>query len=217
VGLRGIRIQNIVGELNGEKIDVVAWSPEPGALIANALNPAQILGVELNRAEGVATVTVPDRQLSLAIGKEGQNVRLAAKLTGWRIDIKSASVVEAERVAAEAEQAAARPAVADVAVAVEAVGAAVGGLPGSSGRVPEPVSVGLAVEAVSLPQAAAPAPVEKVSVRFAEDLLSTAKSEPKKKKKKGSTGKESDEDIAARRLRRAGAGADYSADEDEEF
>jgi N utilization substance protein A len=97
VGLRGIRIQNIVGELNGEKIDVVAWSSEPGAFIANALNPAQILGVELSRGEGVATVTVPDRQLSLAIGKEGQNVRLAAKLTGWRIDIKSASVVEAER------------------------------------------------------------------------------------------------------------------------
>jgi N utilization substance protein A len=218
VGLRGIRIQNIVGELNGEKIDVVAWSPEPGAFIANALNPAQILGVELSRADGVATVTVPDRQLSLAIGKEGQNVRLAAKLTGWRIDIKSASVVEAERVAAEAEQAAARPPIEEVAVAAEVVAAGVGELVGPKGRVSEPVSAGVIPEAISLAPAAAPPSIEKVSVRFAEDILSPAKSaEPKKKKKKGSTGKESDEDIAARRLRRAGAGADYSADEDEEF
>jgi transcription termination/antitermination protein NusA len=100
VGLRGIRIQNIVNELNGEKIDVVMWDKEPAAFIANALSPAQITRVTLNHTEGVANVTVPDRQLSLAIGKEGQNVRLAAKLTGWRIDIKSASEVEAAKAAA---------------------------------------------------------------------------------------------------------------------
>ncbi|MFC2034691.1 transcription termination factor NusA [Chloroflexota bacterium] len=97
VGLRGIRIQNIVSELNGEKIDVVMWSPDTSVFVANALSPAQILSVELNEKEGIATVVVPDRQLSLAIGKEGQNVRLAAKLTEWRIDIKSASVAEAEK------------------------------------------------------------------------------------------------------------------------
>ncbi len=97
VGLRGIRIQNIVNELNGEKIDVVLWNPDVAAFIASALSPAQILQVELNEEEGVAVVVVPDRQLSLAIGKEGQNARLSAKLAGWRIDIKSASVYEEEQ------------------------------------------------------------------------------------------------------------------------
>ena len=97
VGLRGIRIQNIVNELNGEKIDVVAWNKEIPAFIANALSPAQVLNVELNG--DIATVVVPDKHLSLAIGKDGQNARLAAKLTGWRIEIKSASVAEAEKAA----------------------------------------------------------------------------------------------------------------------
>ena len=75
------------------------WDKDAPAFIANALSPAQILNVELDKEEETATVVVPDKQLSLAIGKEGQNVRLAAKLTGWRIDIKSASDAEAERVA----------------------------------------------------------------------------------------------------------------------
>jgi transcription termination/antitermination protein NusA len=97
VGLRGIRIQNIVNELNGEKIDVVAWNKEIPTFIANSLSPAQVLNVELNN--DIATVVVPDKHLSLAIGKDGQNARLAAKLTGWRIDIKSASVAEAEKAA----------------------------------------------------------------------------------------------------------------------
>ncbi len=105
VGLRGIRIQNIVNELNGEKIDVVLWDPDVAAFIASALSPAQILQVELNEEEGVAVVVVPDRQLSLAIGKEGQNARLSAKLAGWRIDIKSASVYEEELAELEREKA----------------------------------------------------------------------------------------------------------------
>mgnify|MGYP005856349903 CR=1 FL=1 len=88
VGMRGVRIQNIVNELGNEKIDVVLWHPEPTAFIANALSPAQVIGVEISEADKTATVMVPERQLSLAIGKEGQNARLAAKLTGWRIDIK---------------------------------------------------------------------------------------------------------------------------------
>jgi len=97
VGLRGIRIQNIVNELSGEKIDVVQWSDDPRTFIANALSPAQVLSVTPNAEETTALVKVPDKHLSLAIGKEGQNVRLAAKLTGWRIDIKSASEMEAEK------------------------------------------------------------------------------------------------------------------------
>ncbi len=90
VGIRGVRIQNIVNELNGEKIDVVQWSLDPAVFVENALSPASVVSVRLNEADKTATVTVPERQLSLAIGREGQNARLAAKLTGWRIDIKSA-------------------------------------------------------------------------------------------------------------------------------
>jgi N utilization substance protein A len=90
VGIRGVRIQNIVNELNGEKIDVVQWSLDPAIFVENALSPATVVSVKLNEADKTATVTVPERQLSLAIGREGQNARLAAKLTGWRIDIKSA-------------------------------------------------------------------------------------------------------------------------------
>ena len=107
VGMRGVRIQNIVNELNGEKIDVVQWSADPKEFIANALSPAQVVEVQLREDEHAATVIVPDKQLSLAIGKEGQNVRLAAKLSGWRIDIKSASaLLDEERAAAEARDAA---------------------------------------------------------------------------------------------------------------
>jgi N utilization substance protein A len=107
VGMRGVRIQNIVNELNGEKIDVVQWSSDPKDFIANALSPAQVVEVQLREDEHAATVIVPDKQLSLAIGKEGQNVRLAAKLSGWRIDIKSASaLLDEERAAAEARDAA---------------------------------------------------------------------------------------------------------------
>jgi transcription termination/antitermination protein NusA len=94
VGVRGGRIQNIVSELNGEKIDVVQWNTEVGTFIANSLSPAKVMNVLLSDDPDIgktATVIVPDRQLSLAIGKEGQNARLAAKLTGWRIDIKSAT------------------------------------------------------------------------------------------------------------------------------
>lgn len=106
VGLRGIRIQNIVNELNGEKIDVIEWHSDPASFIASALSPAQVVSVSINSEDKAATVIVPDRQLSLAIGKEGQNARLAARLTGWRIDIKSASTAEAEAEAeAEVEEA----------------------------------------------------------------------------------------------------------------
>lgn len=89
VGNRGIRVQNVVNELNNEKIDIVEWSKEPDVFIANSLSPAKVKDVIVNEEEKSARVVVEDSQLSLAIGKEGQNVRLAAKLTNWKIDIKS--------------------------------------------------------------------------------------------------------------------------------
>ena len=88
IGIRGNRIQSIVNELQGEKIDIVSWDPDPRAFIANSLSPSEPVQVELVEPEQTAVVVVPDRQLSLAIGKEGQNTRLAARLTGWRLDIK---------------------------------------------------------------------------------------------------------------------------------
>ncbi len=102
VGLRGIRIQNIVNELHGEKIDVVQWQKESGQYIARALGPSSVMRVEMNEATKSAIAVVPDHQLSLAIGKEGQNARLAAKLTGWRVDIKSNVEMDAIDAAAEA-------------------------------------------------------------------------------------------------------------------
>ena len=91
VGAKGVRIQNVINELNGEKIDVIEWDEDPSIFIASALLPAQILAVDIKEDERFAEVIVPDDQLSLAIGKAGQNARLAAKLTNWKIDIKSES------------------------------------------------------------------------------------------------------------------------------
>ena len=228
VGLRGIRIQNIVNELNGEKIDVVLWNPDASVFIASALSPAQIVSVELDNSEGIATVVVPDKQLSLAIGKEGQNARLAAKLSGWRVDIKSASVFEAEREErvkqlAETEE---------EAVAVEEA------LPAEVVVEPEPAVVSVEVEegevkeeveeeeeAVPVPSLDTAQPIpfepkvteEKFELRFAEDILSSGPHKPesksKKKKKKSAQAKERGEDgIRLKRVRRE---VDTFSDEDE--
>ena len=89
VGQKGVRIQNIINELNGEKIDVIEWNPDPAIYISAALLPAKVMAVDIKEEEKFAQVIVPDDQLSLAIGKAGQNARLAAKLTNWKIDIKS--------------------------------------------------------------------------------------------------------------------------------
>ena len=97
VGLRGIRIQNVVNELLGEKIDVVDWSEDPKVLITNSLSPATVSNVSINPDDSSATVTVPKKQLSLAIGKEGQNARLAAKLTLWKIDVQAEEEVIIEQ------------------------------------------------------------------------------------------------------------------------
>ncbi len=96
VGPRGIRVQAVVDELNGEKIDIVEWSEDPAVFVSNALSPAKVISVKIFKEEGIAQVIVPDYQLSLAIGKEGQNARLAAKLTNWKVDIKSESQAQTE-------------------------------------------------------------------------------------------------------------------------
>ncbi|MEE8420600.1 MAG: transcription termination factor NusA [Dehalococcoidales bacterium] len=234
VGLRGIRIQNIVNELNGEKIDVIQWNPDSAVFITNALSPAQILRVKLNKEDVIATVIVPDRQLSLAIGKEGQNARLAAKLTGWRIDIKSATVAEAEK-EPEVEPAAAPEEKAEAAVAEATEEAAP--VPEEAPPAPEipeeePVMIEDILAETAAPAKPAPvveefipqpvffeAPVipAKAQIRFAEDtgLSRPSKSTAKtKKKKKSGHGKESSEDAARSRSKRRGVEV---VDQDDEF
>jgi N utilization substance protein A len=124
VGIRGMRIQSIVNELGGEKIDVVEWNPDLSVFIANALSPARVkyavLG-ETGTDSKTATVIVPDDQLSLAIGKEGQNARLAAKLTGWRIDIKSTSEAAGEALKPKGTLAAAPAKERDILAMAEAI------------------------------------------------------------------------------------------------
>ena len=104
VGHKGMRVQTIVNELRGEKIDIVKYSEDPAQYVANALSPAKVVSTTVNEEEKICRVVVPDYQLSLAIGKEGQNARLAAKLTGWKIDIKSESQAKEEAALAEQEQ-----------------------------------------------------------------------------------------------------------------
>ena len=123
VGLRGVRIQNIVNELHGEKIDVIPWNADPVVYIGHALSPAQTTRVEIT-GDRSALVVVPEQQLSLAIGREGLNARLAARLTGWKIDIRSTSEVlaeEAERVARGPEQTTATQQVAEEELEVDAI------------------------------------------------------------------------------------------------
>jgi N utilization substance protein A len=221
VGLRGIRIQNIVSELSGEKIDVVLWNADPFAFIASSLSPAQIVAVELNKTDGQATVIVPDRQLSLAIGKEGQNARLAAKLTGWRIDIKPASVYEAERAAAKPAEDAAAAAAEQLAQAepvIAAVSKEAAELPAEEEAeeiktkpVIEEVVIG---KPVNFEQKAKPG---KVEIRFAEDILGPKAAQPEggkanKKKKKGS-GKSTEEEGA--RPRKGGRRQEFVVDDEE--
>ncbi len=206
VGLRGIRIQNIVSELNGEKIDIVMWNPDTSVFITNALSPAQVLNVELDDSNGIATVVVPDRQLSLAIGKEGQNARLAAKLTGWRIDIKSASAVETqakplvemEEAIVEEEKVPAEipPILEPTLVPTEA----------EASEVAKPLP---ALDTILIPPRASFKPqetVDKPEIRFAEDIVVSGPPKPqaklKKKRKKGAAERKSTEDGTKPKKRR---------------
>jgi len=207
VGLRGIRIQNIVNELNGEKTDVIMWNPDTATFITNALSPAQILSVDLNEEDKIATVVVPDKQLSLAIGKEGQNARLAAKLTGWRIDIKSATVAEAEAIEAaavdEEEPLAEMPAILEPAPVPAEV-------PEEEAAEPaEPLPTAEEVFAQP-PVFFEPKSTEgKPKLRFAEDILVPKPvktgDKSKRKRKKVTYGKESAEDGIRLKKRRRGS------------
>ena len=189
VGMRGVRIQNIVNELGGERIDIIQWDPDPARFVANALSPAQVLAVRLHEAENTAYVVVPDRQLSLAIGKEGQNARLAAKLTGRRIDIKSQSAAEIEyggiippvpepiavaaaSAEAEALELAALAQLGETPVAVQPEAA----LPPEeeAALAFQNVTAPGAEPVAAAPAAAAPEDDGKPQIRFAEDLLGGA-------------------------------------------
>jgi N utilization substance protein A len=192
VGLRGIRIQNIVNELNGERIDVIQWDADSAKFVANSLSPAQVLSVATDDAENTASVIVPDRQLSLAIGKEGQNARLAAKLTGWRIDIKPETAM--------AEHLAAHPGATDM-TAIQEETRKPAAAPASRDEAPEPwMEVVEEEEGEEAPAAAVaegeaptkpePATAAASGLRFAEDLqpamepaATTAKKAKTKKKK----------------------------------
>ena len=170
VGLRGIRIQNIVNELQGEKIDVVQWHADPAVFLANALSPCPVTRVETDFEDNSAMVVVPDRQLSLAIGKDGQNARLCARLSGLRVSIKSVTEAEEERLSrtsdgtqqlkdatAEAEQAVVEEAEEVVAAVVEETLEAAAPEPETSTEIetePAEVAVAEADREVSIEEAA---------------------------------------------------------------
>jgi transcription termination/antitermination protein NusA len=242
VGLRGIRIQNIVSELNGEKIDVVMWNAEPANFIASALSPAHIVGVQLNKDSQVATVIVPDKQLSLAIGKEGQNARLAAKLTGWRIDIKSATTAEAEKV--KEVKPTAEAAAEEIEEALPGEPIEVGAKAPAAEKMPEEILAGMdnlelteepaaaetaeeaegiepvAAEIVMPPQIKVeqPAGGNQPKIRFAEDIMAprrvkeVEKPAKTKKKKKGTFTRDGGEEGVKAKKGRR----DYTVVEDEE-
>jgi len=175
IGPRGLRIQSIVNELNGEKIDVIQWDSDPKIFICNALGPAEVTTIELT--ENTATVVVPDNQLSLAIGREGQNARLAAKLTNCRIDIKSASVAKAQKASLE-------QAVIEEPQPVSELPSA----PSEPQFVEPPVESKEEEPAIALAYSEVlfEPPDEKAQIRFAEDL-----SPSKLREQKSGTGKES--------------------------
>ncbi len=231
VGLRGIRIQNIVNELNGERIDVIQWDENPSRFVGNALSPAQVLTVRMDEEENTASVIVPDRQLSLAIGKEGQNARLAAKLTGWRIDIKPESAMSPE-LAAEvaAEQAAigaSQPAPAPAAPKPEKEAAAAPAEQVQRAEAPEPwmevveaeegEEAAVASETAAEKPAAAAQPAAAGGLRFAEDLAPAMTPAPKKTKKgKGKTATDEAAEEKGKKAARKGRRLAEAVEEDGE-
>ncbi len=158
VGQRGARVQAVVAELGGEKVDVIPWNDDPAVFVANALSPAQVVDVKIDEEHRIASVTVPERMLSLAIGREGQNARLAAKLTGWRIDIRSDNPASDAGRPGRGEVAAAeppaRPAVPPVAVEAPALEAPLAATPAVEAPALE---APLAATPADVPEPAAPA------------------------------------------------------------
>jgi N utilization substance protein A len=225
VGLRGIRIQNIVNELNGERIDVIQWDAESSRFVANALSPAQVLSVKIDEAGNTASVIVPDRQLSLAIGKEGQNARLAAKLTGWRIDIKPESAVTEPIEPLPAPSGVATGPAAPVKRSADAPPdegrpSAAGPLSHPEAPQPwqevisdgeEPVAEPAVVAAEERAAGVAEAPAD--TIRFAEELQTVTSEAPKKKKAKKT--EKAEGEIKAKTARRSRRLAVAEDDEEE--
>jgi N utilization substance protein A len=188
VGQRGARVQAVVAELGGEKIDIIPWNDDASVFVANALSPAQVISVDIDEEKRIANVTVPERMLSLAIGREGQNARLAARLTGWRIDIRSDVSVAAK--AAEDEAAASGPAPAPAAEAVDAPVAAAGpmaaeAVPADAPAADKPAPKPRAKKATAKAETAAPAAEAPAAVAEA-----VAKPAPKARAKKATTSAE---------------------------
>ena len=195
IGLRGIRIKNVSNEIQGEKIDLINWTLDQRQYIANALSPARVLEVRMDPVEGTALVIVPDNELSLAIGKEGQNARLAAKLTEWKIDIKSKSNAAQEGLLIEEEPPA--PEIEEIEAPLEPFEAIEPGAAGMETEIAEEeeeeedeVMLRGAPIIEDLPETA------EAGIRFAEDLLPTQapvnepdKAKKKKKKKAAEKGK----------------------------
>jgi N utilization substance protein A len=229
VGLRGIRIQNIVNELNGERIDVVQWDPDPARFVSNALSPAQVHSVRILPDGTTGEVIVGDRQLSLAIGKEGQNARLAAKLTGLRIDIKSLSAMSEEheeatlQMTAEPEVKRETPIWEELALAEAAASAAPAPPPEA-----EPLAASLERPVEEPPQAARPAaaaPERPGAVRFADEVLPTARPDAEargaparaggRRDRRGGPARETEEQARARRAAAARRGGNRRQLEEE--
>lgn len=191
IGLRGNRIQSVVNELQGEKIDVIEWDPNPRVLISRALSPADVGGVELDPDENTAYVVVPESQMSLAIGRDGQNARLAARLSGWRLDIKNVEQWEALRAARAAEAARIAAAQAEAAEEAARIAAAEAAAAAATTEVmepvdPEPASVELTPVAEVVAEAEAliealPAPETvpaEIESPVTEDVVTPDESEP---------------------------------------
>ncbi len=191
IGLRGNRIQSVVNELQGEKIDVIEWDPNPRVLISRALSPADVGGVDLDPDENTAYVVVPESQMSLAIGRDGQNARLAARLSGWRLDIKNVEQWEALRSARAAEAARIAAAQAEAAEEAARIAAAEAEAAAAAAEVaapadPEPETVELAPVADVVAEAEAllePAPVSEtvqaeIESLIPEEVVAPAEAEP---------------------------------------
>lgn len=205
VGMRAIRIQNIVNELGGERIDVIQWDPDPRVYVEHALMPAQTLAVRIVRETNTAEVAVPDQQLSLAIGREGQNARLAAQLTGYRVDIKPQTAAERlrddgrgafapqEELVIEAEPEAPPTPIASPTVERREQTAAAGAEPQAAPQIaldeePEPEEALVATEL----QPAASKPGQ---IRFGEDVLRREEEEPQRRRRRRPRFIENVEDI----------------------
>ncbi len=222
VGMRGMRIQNIVNELQGERVDVIQWDPEPRKFVAHALSPAQVMAARIDYATNTAELAVPDRQMSLAIGKEGQNARLAARLTGLRIDIKPQSLAEElkeQGLGPYAPQAAAPPLTPAAAAVMAPAPTPEAAAPVSGAEVvapaPERAARVAGPERAEIPEIeeeeeelepvlavveVAPSPTEPGKIRFAEEVLVRREAEDssrKKRKKRGARFIESEDGLEA--------------------